>query len=153
MDEFDEGLSPEGDDIPEAPEPIEPPSPDAKLKKLQNENRSLRTRLRRSELEAKHGKTVADLIPDEVPLTKWDEYAEKLAAFASERPEERTAGQEAEVPKEEPTPDEQKLAAATGATSGAGAATVEMTPREIRELGKADPVRAMQQIKAQYRAQ
>jgi hypothetical protein len=134
-------------------EPTELPSGDGKLKKLQNENRSLRTRLRRSEITAKHGSDVADLIPDELPLTKWDEFAEKVAAkITVERPEQATDKQDAEASKEEPTAEEQRLAAAaSGANSGAGNATAEMTPKEIAELGKTDPVRALEQIHSQYR--
>jgi hypothetical protein len=139
---------PEDDDLDqevETPEPDEQAAvrSDADWKKLQHENRSLRGRLRRSEIEAKHGKDVAELIPDEIPLSKWDEFAEKLAAKISvERPEDPVQQREVvPAPKEEPTPEERNLAAASGGTSGAPAAE-RISAKSWMEMNQSNPAEA-----------
>lgn len=88
--------------------------------KLQKENESLRRRLRTFEAAEKYGKDVAELIPEELPITKWDEFAEKLKVkfSAVQFPTPTEATEEA---PEEPTPEERQLAAVTKqGPSGAG---------------------------------
>jgi hypothetical protein len=136
-DELDQDV-----ETPEAQGQTLPDRSDAEWKKLQHENRSLRGRLRRSEIEAKHGKDVAELIPEEVPLSKWEDFAEKLAAKLSvERSEETQQREEAPAPKEELTPEERNLAAASGGTSGSPAAE-RISAKSWMELNQKNPAEA-----------
>jgi hypothetical protein len=107
--DFEDQESPEPEEEPTEASPA--PEGEAKLKKLQQENVSLRRRLRRTELVTKHGQEIVDLIPDELPVTKWDQFAEKLSTRLAERAQEAPAGEaEQPAPEEEPTESEKKMA-------------------------------------------
>jgi hypothetical protein len=103
-------------------------------------------RLRRSEVTAKYGAEVVDMIPDELPIRKWDEFAEKLHARLAERPTApEDKGEDAEAP-EEPTPAERKLAAVSKAGPEVQSATAHITQAEYQAM-VTDPeqhARAMQ---------
>ena len=141
MSEYDEDDLDQG--VEEAPEEVAPSaSEDKELGKLRKENHSLRTRLRRTELEAEFGSDVAALVPDALPLKEWKEYAGKLVALKG--PAVSTADQtdEAtqEAPSEEPSEVERRLAT-VGKVSPPGAALPEelLTVAQIKELAKTDP--------------
>ena len=158
MDDYDESDPQDEEDseeqtqAPEAPSE-EPPMSAADARKLRKENHSLRTRLRRSELVAKYGETVVDLIPSELPLKKWEEHAEKLHTVLAERVEgQKTEGEQESAPAE-PTPSEQALAAVTTTPSAATAPPPDMSAKEILELGRKDPARAEQIVRSRYASQ
>lgn len=116
---------------------------DPKLKKLQQENRSLRARLRRSELVAKYGTEVVGLIPDELPITKWESFADTLATrLGSERTAEASSQTAEPAPSEEPTPEELRLASVTRSASGQAEGPAKMPFAEWRALRKKDPAAA-----------
>jgi len=100
--------------------------PRNQYEKVQKEARSLRTRLRRTEVEAKYGKEVVELIPEELPLTKWDEYAEKLSTKLKPEPAAETDTPAEEKP-EEATPKEKKLAAVSTAQEGGAEGTTRVS--------------------------
>ena len=145
-DDFsDEQDSEEEGATPASPEQGQDPGMD----KLRKENRALRSKLRRSEISAKYGPGVVDLIPDELPIRKWDEFAEKLHARLAERPAPTETGEPAEVP-EEPTQAERKLAAVSkaGSAPSATAAASTITRDELHEIYKQQgPDKAAQYIK------
>lgn len=127
------------------------------FKKLQAENKSLRGRLRRTEIEARYGKDIADLIPGSLPMREWLEFAEKVRDRIAE---ESTAGRFAqtgqsveEVSNPEPTAEERNLAlAAAAGTSGYHDTALEgLSAKEILELGKVSPGAAERLIATQYR--
>lgn len=141
MSEYDEDDLDQ--DVEEVPEEVASSATDDKvLEKLRKENHSLRSRLRRSELEAEFGSDVAALVPDALPLKEWKEYAGKLVALKG--PAVSTADQtdEAtqEAPSEEPSEVERRLAT-VGKVSPPGAALPEelLTVAQIKELSKTDP--------------
>jgi hypothetical protein len=98
---------------------------------------------------------ISDLVPEELPYAQWDSYAEKLAALA------RTTGPATEEPAEaieepvqtEPTPQEQRLAAAgMGPLKSLGVrGGSDLSAKDILELGKSHPARAFKGIRAKYR--
>jgi hypothetical protein len=120
---------------------------DPAMEKLRKENRALRVRLRRSEVTAKYGSEVVDLIPDELPIRKWDEFAERLHARLAERPTEspEDKGEPAETP-EEPTPAEKKLAALSKAGSEVQSATAHISLDDWRAMVK-DPAEHERAVK------
>jgi 16S rRNA C967 or C1407 C5-methylase (RsmB/RsmF family) len=127
----------------EAPAAID----DKYVRKLKDENHSLRQRLRRTELEVNFGKDVVELIPEELPLAKWEEFAGRLAErMPKPAPPEQT---EPEASTEEPAQEAEPagLAAVTNAPAPGTAVPGELlTVKEIKELGKTDPVRATELI-------
>lgn len=148
MSELDDDLDPEVEAATEAPSDTRS---DADWKKLQQENRSLRSRLRRTEIEAKHGKDVAELIPDELPLTKWEEFAEKLAAKTqAERPVVPEQTETPETPKVEPTAEETRLAAAADTTPPPSTQTSVATAAEIGELMRTNPAEGLKVAQRKY---
>ena len=120
---------------------------DKELRKLKQENQSLRQRLRRTELEANFGKDVVELIPEELPLSKWEEFAGKLAermpkAEAPE-PEQNEQAAEDSPPEDEPA----GLAAVTKTPAPGSTSPEELkTVAEIKELAKTDPAEATRLI-------
>ena len=136
----DSGLEPEAEDA--APDPAD----DSAVRKLKQENQSLRQRLRRTELEANFGKDVVELIPEELPLSKWEEFAGRLAERfpkAESQPKQDEQAAEVSAPEVEPA----GLAAVSGAsTPGTPIAGEPLTRAEIKELYKTDPVRASQLV-------
>src|SRR3990167_3368595 len=138
-------LESEDEDETTADETVDP----AKYRKLQAENRSLRTRLRRSEIGAKYGSEVVELIPDELPLGKWEAFAEKLAGRlktdgAGPADETETAA----VAPVAPTPEASRLGAVATGGSGAGlvAPPRTYTPQEVRKIGLRDHAEALKII-------
>ncbi len=117
------------------------------FRKLKQENQSLRQRLRRTELEANFGKDVVELIPEELPLSKWEEYAGRLAERLPKPAPPEQNEQAADEPSQEDEP--AGLAAVTNA-SAPGATLPEdlKTVAEIKELAKTDPVKANELIAA-----
>jgi 16S rRNA C967 or C1407 C5-methylase (RsmB/RsmF family) len=119
---------------------------DSAMRKLKQENQSLRQRLRRTELEANFGKDVVEMIPEELPLSKWEEFAGKLA---ERLPKAQNQTEQNEPAAEEPAQEAAPagLAAVSGAsTSGAPLEPELLTRAEIKELYKSDPVKAGQLV-------
>lgn len=120
---------------------------DKEIRKLKQENQSLRQRLRRTELEANFGKNVVELIPEELPLSKWEEYAGKLADAI---PKPAVPEQDEQAPEEASQEDEPTGLAAVTTASAPGASLPEdlKTVAEIKELMKTDPVEANRLVAA-----
>lgn len=123
---------------------------EAEARKARKEAQSLRSRLRRTEIEAKYGADVADLIPDSMPMREWDDFAEKLA--------DRLAGSQTTsdpvdvvASNPEPTPEEQRLAAAAGTSGYSTSAAERPSAKEILELGRVSPGAATREIQTLYR--
>jgi hypothetical protein len=117
---------------------------------LQNENRSLRERLRRSEIQAEHGEQIASLIPTSLPLNEWPEYAEKLSALIPKAPAPESADSEpANAPSEERTEREERLAA-VAAPQATGTQPEVLSAKEIGELMKSDPAAGLRAANARY---
>jgi 16S rRNA C967 or C1407 C5-methylase (RsmB/RsmF family) len=118
-----------------------------RYKQMRAENQNLRQKLRRTELEANFGKDVVELIPEELPLSKWEEYAGRLAERLQKQEPPKQDEQAAEESSQEDEP--AGLAAVTNA-SAPGAALPEdlKTVAEIKELAKTDPVKANELIAA-----
>jgi hypothetical protein len=128
---------------------------DPRYKKLQQENRSLRDRLRRSEIEAEHGKEIAELIPASLPMKEWKDYAEKLSALKGPATQDETTQDEAP-----PVPDqgvraerEQRLAAVGASRSPGNAPETPLSAKEIQELMQTDPSRGIRAAQAKYGSQ
>jgi 16S rRNA C967 or C1407 C5-methylase (RsmB/RsmF family) len=136
-----------------SPEDTETAQPDPELedhpryKQMRAENQNLRQKLRRTELEANFGKDVVELIPEELPLSKWEEYAGRLAERLQKPapPEQNEQAAEETSQEDEPA----GLAAVTNA-SAPGASLPEdlKTVAEIKELAKTDPLKANELITA-----
>jgi len=90
--------------------------------KLREENKNARLKLRRSEIQEGYGSQIAELIPEELPQDKWQEYAEKLKGLVpSTQPPE---GEDTEAAtKWEPSEDEKRLAAVNKGPSSAAEGT------------------------------
>jgi hypothetical protein len=131
---------------PEAPQAATE-SPD--VRKLRQENRSLRERLRRSEVEAKHGAEVAGLIPPSLPLDEWEDYAAKLADFRQAPAPAPTESETVDAPSEERQATEAKLAAVV-APQATGTPQEILSAKEIGDLMKADPAAGLRAAQAKY---
>jgi hypothetical protein len=133
-----------------APAPTGESGDDPRYRKLQNENRSLRERLRRSEIQAEHGEQIASLIPTSLPLNEWPEYAEKLSALIPKAPAPESADSEpANAPSEERTEREERLAA-VAAPQATGTQPEVLSAKEIGELMKSDPAAGLRAANARY---
>lgn len=109
-----------------APEPASAqPDWEAEVRKLRKENQGLRRKHRRSELEAKYGAEVIELIPEELPISKWDGYAEKLTAHLATKPTQ--TDQATEEAAEEPPPEDAERLAAVAKGTGSGTAASSKT--------------------------
>jgi hypothetical protein len=123
---------------------------DPQLRKLKQENQSLRQRLRRTEIKATHGEKIAELIPDSMPLQEWPEYAEKLAALLpKDSGPAPTDSEPVDAPSEERQATEQKLAAVV-APQAAGTPTEILSGKEIGELMASDPAAGLRAAQAKY---
>lgn len=143
LDQVDEVGSQSGTEAPsEAAE-------DPRFKKLQNENRSLRERLRRTEIKAEHGEEIAGLIPPSLPLNEWADYAAKLASFRGATDPE-TPPQEAPAPAVQVDPEREERLAAVGQSRTGAAPDNEYDPKAIPDLIRTDPARAMALLKARH---
>lgn len=143
MDEYTEGAEELGSEASDVSPEASAGSEDPKLKKLQAENRSLRARLRRSELVTRFGQEVVGLIPDELPITKWESFAETLSTrLGSERTVEAQQQTKEPAPSEEPTPEELRLASVQKGASGQAEGPAKMPFAEWRALRKKDPAAA-----------
>lgn len=140
MDEYTEGVEEQDSEASDATPEASSGSEDPRMKKLQAENRSLRARLRRSELTTRYGQEVVGLIPDELPITKWESFAETLATrLGSERTAEAPQQTTETAPSEEPTPEELRLASVAKGASGQAEGPAKMSFQEWRALRKKDP--------------
>jgi len=122
------------------------------LEKARKENQGLRQRLRRTELEAKYPEPVVNLtVESGLPIDRWAEYAEKVAALAVVPAPEPQAEPETEEPPQVDVPP--GLVAAQGSPApGAAPARSELSPKQILELAKrGNAAEAMKAIHAQYR--
>lgn len=148
MDEFDPDEA-EQDEAPEGPAIEEAEGVDPKrLTKLQNENRSLRVRLRRTELQAKFGPDISELVPDTLPLKEWEAFAEKLQDFKGPAAQtDQTESVEVEAPVEEPSPAERQLAAVSRSSATGGPAASRMSAREWMDLNQKSPGEAMKLLR------
>lgn len=121
-----------------APEPEAPASSsdDALAKKLaemEKDNYKLRGKLRRAELNSKFGSEIAELVPDELPHDKWEEYAEKLQGLRGPLVEEQATEASEDEAEAAPTEAELKLAAAASSPT-TGTAPVDVSAKEILKL-------------------
>ena len=154
--EFDDDLDQEVEE-PEAPPVNDLQSQldywQKKAQKADKEAHGLRTRLRRTEMTAKYGEDIVELIDEDLPLKKQEALAERLAErLRSNKEAQASQANGSEEPTAAPTEDELKLAAATGGpATGTSPALGQLSGREILELGLKDPARAMQEIQAKYR--
>lgn len=124
----------------------ESPVDDKGLHKLKKENQNLRQRLRRSELEATFGKDVVELIPEELPLAKWEEFAGKVA---ERMPKQATEQTETAPPAQAQEPEPVGFGTVVNAPpSGTQASEPLVTARQLHELFKTDPARATQMMNA-----
>ena len=141
--DFDDDLDQDVEEAPAA-EQAQPPEEDPTLKKLRSENRSLRTRLRRTELQAKYGEEVVGLIPEELPLKKWEPFAEQLSGRLTKQAEaDPTETVTEEAPKVEPPPEEKQLAAVSKGATTTGPATEKMSFADWRKLYAENPQQAL----------
>jgi hypothetical protein len=127
---------------------------DSAMRKLKQENQSLRQRLRRTELEANFGKDVVELIPEELPLAKWEEYAGRLAERL-QKPEQTKAETPEAAPEtpEVPEPAAGLKAVATNQPASTPVAHgTDLTSREIGDLYKTDPAAFKRALQAKYAA-
>lgn len=146
------------DDDNEAPEVSEEAAAtdDGLVKKLKQENQSLRQRLRRSELEGTYGKDVVELIPEELPISKWEDFAtklqERLPKAQTEAPDQETSTNEPPAQAEEPEP-AALAAVAKGPAPGSAAAPVgaDLSAKELGQLAKDDFAAFSAAISAKYR--
>lgn len=125
-------------------------SEDPKYRKLQNENVNLRRRLRRTEIEAKHGEDVAALIPDSLPLNEWQGFAEKVVAFRGAQVPETTPDEAPEPPPVERQEREQRLAAVGASRTPGHADRGALSAREIQDLMRTDPAEGIKAAQAKY---
>jgi hypothetical protein len=127
----------------EEPEPTTPIDWEKEARKARKEAAKHRVELRRVKFEAKYGPDIAELVPAELPPEKWESQAEivkaRLSAGRPEEPEQQR--EEAPAPKVEPTPDEQRIAAASGGTSGSPAAE-KMGAKAWMDLRRDNPAEA-----------
>lgn len=142
----------------ETPEVSEEPeaSGDGLVKKLKQENQSLRQRLRRSELEGTFGKDVVELIPEELPISKWEDFAtklqERLPKAVEAAPEQETSTTEPEAASQEDEPTGLAAVAKAPAPGTApGSANADLSATELGKLATDDPAAFSAAIAAKYR--
>ncbi len=123
---------------------------DPRYKKLQHENRSLRDRLRRTEMVAEFGAEIVELIPPALPMKEWKGYAEKLQTFKGTAASETTQDEAPEPPPVERQEQEQRLAAVGASRTPGNASTEVKTAREIQELMSVDPAEGFKAAQAKY---
>lgn len=155
-DEDDLGLEPEENEPDEQEQVVEAAATDsskwqADKAKLLKELKHARALMDRTMLE-KFGQEVVDMIPAEVPREKRWELAEKWHTKLTEHQATQTEQAPGADSQEEPTPEEKALAAVgQGPTTGTSGLALDMSAKELLELGKSDPARAAQIIQAKYR--
>ena len=116
--------------------------------KVVKAERSLRTRLRRTEMESEYGKDVVELVPTTLPLKEQKALAAKLKerfgsqTAATQADESADAGTEAST--EEPTEQERRAAALVAQGSGGSVAGVITDTAEAAAIAAASPERYTQ---------
>ena len=154
-DEFDEGLDP--DETPSGFESL-PPQTQAEIKKLRQENKSVRTRLSERENELLTAKYVAEDVElaQEFPsFEKKVEFLEKLkartaSAGSPSATPEQTEPQAPEPPSEERRAAEAVIAAQVRTPSSGGTPPAVLSAHEIRELMISDPAAGREAAQAKY---
>jgi hypothetical protein len=136
VDEYDEESAPEVETETEAS------TDDKEVRKLKQENQSLRQRLRRTELEGDFGTKIAEVVAKSGrPVNEWADYAAEIKALIPEVAPEATTEPAAEEPSQEDEPT--GLAAVTKATApNSATAGEQLTVAQIKELAKTDPIAA-----------
>lgn len=121
------------------------------LKETRKENQTLRSRSNEWLVE-KFGQDIVEAIPAEVKAYEARlSLAEKIHGLTNQTPQTEQATDAGS--QEEPTAVEKALAAVGQgpSTSGASGLPLDMTAKQILELGKTDPNRADQIMQAKYR--
>ena len=117
---------------------------EGKLKKAQNENSSLRTRLRRTEWQVEYGDFL-EVVPDTLPLKEQKQLLDNLKTkFPRTEPDQAEA--EKVAPKTEQTGAEKAMAAALKGSGGAESIAKTYTPEEVRRIGLKDQAEALRII-------
>lgn len=117
------------------------------LEKARREAQALRVRLRRTELVTKYGQDVVELIDEDLPLKKQMSLAEKFAAKLAEAKPAPDEGTE-KASEEEPTPEEERLAAVTKGVPSGTQTTGSMSREELDELYRSNPAEAVRLLNA-----
>lgn len=137
-DEDDDQIVPavEGDTVPRE-----------QYEKAVKAERSLRTRLRRTEMESEYGKDVVELVPTTLPLKEQKALAaklkERLGSQAATTPADESADASTETPEVEPTEQERRAAALVQQGSGS-TSSGPMSAAEWRDVAKKDPALGQQ---------
>ena len=153
MDELDD-LDEQGSEGTPAPPAAGTDAAAAEVERLKKENYKLRDKVRRTELSAKFGSDVVELIPAALPAAEWEGYAEKLQALkgaapapADEPPAASTETDEQRVARESA---ERAMAAVVRTPSHGGTPPSTLSASEIGELMRTDQAAAIQAMKAKY---
>ncbi len=127
----------------------------AEVERLKKENYKLRDKVRRTDLSAKFGSDVVELIPASLPAQEWEAYAEKLQALKGAAPvTAEPPGEAVKVP--EPPSEETKAAEAAMAavastpSSRGGTAPPQLSAQEIGQLMQSDPAAGLAAANAKY---
>lgn len=112
--------------------------------KARKEAHGLRDRLRRSEIEAEHGKVIAELIHSSIPMKDWKDYAEKLSALKgpATATDQQTTSESAEPAQEQPSEDDKKLSQALKGSATGTPATDKVSALQWMSLRQNNPSEA-----------
>lgn len=152
MDEFDDDLEPQGGTGEQASGAEDSTALQAKLDKVLKENHKLRVERRKTQLGAKYGQDVVELIPEALPADEWEGYAERLSAFKGAPAVEAPAA-DAEQPAElteERKQAEAAMAAVVRTPSSSPTTPEPLSAKEMGELISRDPAAAIAAMKAKY---
>lgn len=145
MDELTDDLDQDVEEPAETPGPTaEQLTPDywqRKAEKAGREAQQLRTRLRRTEMTAKHGADIVELIPETLPLKEQESLADKLAERLRVAPSETVEVTEEAAPVE-PTPQEQRLATVNSSSPSSSPAVARISAREWMDIRQKNPAEA-----------
>ena len=154
-DEFeDEESSSEPDETPPATTDL-PPEVRKHMDRQSRRIEKLQREVAKSQLQQKYGADVVDLIPEELPASKWEPYAEKLSIRLTPV-QGQTEEPAAPVPEQEPSEQERQLAKVAAASAGSGTpqgGPTSKSAEELLEAYRSDPASAMRGAIDKYRSQ
>lgn len=147
MDEYDDSEERDSEDD-EADGQLPPAEGEtvsrAQYEKAVKEARSLRTKLRRTEMEAEFGAEVLEMIPADLPLKQQKALAgtikTKLDALTAQATPADGSAENSDADQGQPTEEEQRLAAVTSAGSTGTQTGQIYSAKEWAALSKVDPV-------------
>jgi hypothetical protein len=137
----------EDEDDDQAPPPVEGDTVSREqYEKVVKAERSLRTRLRRTEMESEYGKDVVELVPATLPLKEQRALAAKLkerfGSQAAQTQPDESADASPEVATEQPTEQERRAAALVQPGSGGSVPGGVITdPKEAAAIAMSNPAR------------